>query len=79
MSELVFEGTWEEMLQRSNELAGQKVRVTVLTEGESAETPPTQDRKVGKPITFGMFPQLRDLTEEDFKCAEWHGEGLEDI
>jgi hypothetical protein len=25
-------------------------------------------------ITKGMFPQLRDLTLEDFKAAEFHGD-----
>jgi hypothetical protein len=79
MSELVLEGTWEEVLQHSEELAGQKVRVMVLTEAEAADTPSSRKKKTGKPITFGMFPQLRDITEEDFKIAEWHGEGMDDI
>jgi hypothetical protein len=30
-----------------------------------------------KMITFGMFPQLLSLTEDDFKSAEWRGEDLE--
>jgi len=28
-------------------------------------------------IRKGMFPQLGDLTEEDCKSAEWHGEDVE--
>jgi hypothetical protein len=31
----------------------------------------------GTLIQFGMFPQLRDLTEEGFKLAEWRGEEVE--
>ena len=25
-------------------------------------------------ITFGMFPQLQDITKDDFKAVEWRGE-----
>lgn len=34
----------------------------------------------GRMITFGMFPELSALTDEDFKAAEFHGasdEGLD--
>jgi len=31
-------------------------------------------KQQGQMLTFGMFPQLQALTEEDFKSAEWHGE-----
>ncbi len=28
----------------------------------------------GRMITFGMFPELNALTDEDFKAAEFHGD-----
>lgn len=33
-----FVGTWEEIVARSAELAGQRVRVTVIPQGQSATT-----------------------------------------
>lgn len=35
MEQRTFEGTWEEITRRSSELAGRKVRITVLNEPES--------------------------------------------
>ncbi|MBS1786856.1 MAG: hypothetical protein JST85_04000 [Acidobacteria bacterium] len=37
MSQLVFEGTWEEVVCHSSELAGKKVRLTVLEESPDEE------------------------------------------
>lgn len=42
--------------------------MTVIS--EEADTTEEQP----KMITFGMFPQLQVLTEEDFKSAEWRDE-----
>ena len=41
MEQRTFEGTWEETTRRGNELAGRKVRITVLNEPAS---PVTLDR-----------------------------------
>lgn len=30
--------------------------------------------QAGRMITFGMFPELNALTDEDFKAAEFHGD-----
>jgi hypothetical protein len=38
MKQQVFEGTWEEMMQHTSELAGQRVRLTILTT-ETANLP----------------------------------------
>ena len=38
MEERTFEGTWEEITRRSSELAGRKVRITVLNEPVSPVT-----------------------------------------
>lgn len=63
----VLEGTWEEVSRHGAELAGKRVRVTVL---------PGQVSQPGKGtmISRGMFPQLRELTEDDFKGAEFAGD-----
>ena len=70
----VVEGTWEEIAKHACEVdVGQRFRLIPL---EGALTEGAEPKK-GKMITFGMFPQLKDLTEEDFKRAEWHGEDFE--
>ncbi len=38
MTQQIFEGTWEEILQHASELAGQRVRLTILT-AETANLP----------------------------------------
>jgi hypothetical protein len=44
MLEQVFEGTWEEVSQHANELAGKQVRLTVLGEiAEQKPPPPPND------------------------------------
>jgi hypothetical protein len=37
-----------------------------------AVAPP--EKPPGRMMTLGMFPELKGITEEDFKAAEWHGE-----
>lgn len=39
----VFEGTWEEVVQYAPQLAGRRVRVTVLTDENGERVPPTLD------------------------------------
>ena len=67
----VYEGTPEQLAQKLRQLPNtRKYRMTVvLEETETLQGPP-------KLITFGMFPQLQSLTEEDFSAAEWRGEDL---
>ena len=64
----VYEGTPEQLVKQFSELPkSRKYKVTVISEDpEAAEKQPRM-------ITFGMFPQLQVLTEEDFKSAEWRG------
>lgn len=67
----VYEGTPEQLAKQLRQLPNtQKYRMTVIP--EETETPQEQP----KLITFGMFPQLQSLTEEDFRTAEWRGEDL---
>lgn len=49
-----------------------RVLVTFLpdNDGEASSQSPTQGRR----MTFGMFPQLRQLTDADFQAAEFHGD-----
>jgi len=68
----VYEGTPEQLVKQFNKLPKtRKYRVTVIS--DEPETTATQP----KMITFGMFPQLQALTEDDFRSAEWHGEDIE--
>ncbi len=79
MEQKVIEGTWEEVARRSQELAGHRVRVTVLddstlpkaTNGNHADEvafPPVKD-----PI-LGMFSEdaqlLDEVVEEAMKIRE---------
>jgi hypothetical protein len=38
---------------------------------------PDATEKQPQMITFGMFPQLQALTDEDFKSTKWRGEDIE--
>lgn len=66
MLEEVLEGTWEEITQHADELAGKRVRLTVLEETSAASStaPPPNEamlealrkiaaRNAGKPLTSG--------------------------
>ncbi len=52
---------------------GRRVLVTYLESDGEAETSPAQF------IRLGMLPQLRTLTDEDFKAAEFHGDSNEGL
>lgn len=65
MLEQTFEGTWEEVVQHADELAGKHVRVTVLVEAPAVQPNLAMQealRKVaarnhGKPLTSGVDTQ----------------------
>ncbi len=62
----IHEGTPEQLVKQLSQLPGtRKYKITVTPDDP---TPATTSQL----ITFGMFPQLQSLTEEDFKGAEWH-------
>jgi hypothetical protein len=67
------EGTWEEILARSPELAGRRVRLTVLDTGES----PAKPEKVEKPE---KPPVMRPASGRDvFETAVgWAGDDFEE-
>jgi hypothetical protein len=59
----ILEGTWAEVSKKALALNGEvRVRLEVL-----------EPSKPGRLIQKGMFPGLRDLTDDDFRSAEWRG------
>ncbi len=63
MEQQTLEGTWEEILQHSAELAGQRVRVTVLPDQTSnSSTTLTLDQKLKGRVGRVNF-QPSDLSE----------------
>jgi hypothetical protein len=65
----VLEGTWEEIQRHAAELKLNGRHVKLIVSDELVEKKPQ-----GQMMTFGMFPQLQTLTDEDFKAAEFHGD-----
>ena len=64
MHEPIFEGTWEEVSKQASGLRREaRVRLEVL----QPRQPTVQT------IRKGMFPGLKEITEDDFKAAEWRG------
>ncbi len=62
MAKQILEGTWEEMLQRSSELSGRRVRVTVLDE---PGIPVTLDHALTKLLedAEGLSAQLPPISD----------------
>jgi len=48
-------------------------KCTIMVTPEDAKT----EQSPPKLITFGMFPQLLSLNEDDFKSVEWRRENIE--
>ena len=67
MQSQVLEGTWEEVSRHGAELTGKRVRLTVLPE----QAP---HQRGGTMISRGMFPELREVTQDDFSQAEFAGD-----
>ena len=65
----VYEGTPEQLVKQLSKLTRTAKYKMTLTPKE-----PEATEKTPMMITFGMFPQLQALTEEDFKSAEWPGD-----
>ena len=67
-----YEGTPDLIINQFSKLPKtRKYKVTVISEDPESTAMPLNM------ITFGMFPQLQSLTEEDFKSSEWRGESIE--
>ncbi len=56
----LIEGTWEEVSKKAEAL--DKATHVRLEVGEPSR---------GKPIRYGMFPQLGAVTDEEIRDAEW--------
>ena len=68
----VYEGTPDQLVKQLNKLSGtRKYKLTV--EPEDLKGPPVPP----KMISFGLFPQLQSLSDDDFKSAEWTGREIE--
>jgi hypothetical protein len=65
LTEKTIEGTWDEIVGHADEFNGHKLRLTIL---------PDEPVKKSTYIYEGMFPQLLDITDEDIKAAEFHGD-----
>ena len=65
----MLEGTGEELQIHLKQHPHEHFRLIFLSKVSLPKEPPQS-----KGLRRGMFPQLRGLTEEDFKSAEWHGE-----
>jgi hypothetical protein len=80
MAVQVLEGTWEEVRERLEAMPMARDRhVRVVVSDDMREE--TEDVSLSPPaagggrmMTFGMFPQLKDITDEDIKSAEFHGD-----
>jgi hypothetical protein len=70
MAEQILEGTWEEVQMKlyTLRLSGRRVQVTIRDMNDADKEPSISK---GKMITFGMFPELQGLTDEDFANAEY--------
>src|SRR5947207_3724568 len=67
----IYEGTPEQLVKQLRKLPNTRKYKMTVAPGE-----PELNTTQRKMITFGMFPQLQALTEEDFKSAEWRGEDI---
>ena len=57
--------TPEQLVQQLSRLPKmRKYKITITSDETTSE-------QAASMITFGMFPQLHSLTEEDFMSAEW--------
>jgi hypothetical protein len=65
----ILEGTGEELQKHLKQHPNERFRLILLAKGV-----PVQHQSQPMGLRRGMFPELRGLTEEDFKAAEWHDE-----
>jgi hypothetical protein len=73
MNQLVYEGTWEEIAQHAAELAGRHLRLVIVNDQKPDEVASATNSH----LYFGMFPGDPEVTEDDFKLAEWRGEDID--
>ncbi len=63
----IHEGTARDLMPFMQKHPNQRFRLIAMEES------PKRERKL---IRKGMFPELGEFSEEDFKSAEWHGEEM---
>lgn len=78
MQQQIYEGTWEEIAQHAAELRGRRLRLTVLSEQNPFDAAASLEQPAGNGhLYFGMFKGDLDVTEEEFKLAEWRGQDID--
>ncbi|OCR01481.1 hypothetical protein BCD67_18460 [Oscillatoriales cyanobacterium USR001] len=60
---LELEGTWEEILTHASELAGHRVRVTVISDSEPIPSPEESFRQAWREIKTGKVRPVSELWE----------------
>ena len=65
----VYKGGRIELSEDPKTVEERRVLVTFLEGGTPNGSAKTES---GRMITFGMFPELNVLTDEDFKATEFH-------
>jgi hypothetical protein len=68
-----YEGTPEELKPYLAQHPNQRFRLIPLTPAMEQKNDVSHERTIQK----GMFPQLKGLTESDFRRAEWHSKESE--
>ena len=72
----VIQGSGEELAVFLQRLRNRQ-NLLLIIPAEEAATSNEAQTEAGQLLRFGMFPQLRGLSEEDFKSAEWHEDEAE--
>ena len=67
---LELEGTWEEILKRSDELTGRHVRLTVLPRSGEADSPASLSPENRRMLEVLKAWEQTPLTEEEVKILE---------
>jgi len=74
MEQQILEGTWEEVSRHGPQLAGKRVRLTVLPDDGLATAGGVRSRPQHHGFFYGVFSGEPQPTDEDFKSAESHGD-----
>jgi hypothetical protein len=72
----IYEGTPDQLVMQFSKLPKtHRYKVTIIAEEPQDET--VVPSAGNGHLYFGMFSGEPEVTEEDFKLAEWHGEDIE--
>ncbi len=78
MQQHIFEGTWEELSKHASEFSGRLLRLILIEEDDQHISAATLERPVVEGnFCYGALRGMPEVTDEDFKAAEWHGEDID--